>query len=177
MKKQILKTALFKEDENTFTYIFECAVRRILYSWMKYEAEPIAEQLNNIACVMYEELLQEMNGLGKKEKGLKIDSKDRCIYFEEAIYHHVLKLYFTTEDDWISFLKNKIDFYLETLYSLALPAEKTDSRIAKIIWENWEEDQELHKEIIAVTNDNNAGNKIDKVMEELIKKHDKKWKN
>ena len=175
---QLLKTALFIEDDKKFTFKFEYAVRRILYLWMRYEAVEISQQLNDIACLMYEERIQDLNGLGQQQEALSTISTDwRRVYIQEAIYHHILKLEYEDEkkETWSTYLENKIDIYLDSLYSRAHKLEVL-VRLKELIWDEWEQDEELHEEMNRVTSDDQARNQLDQIMRKIIEKHDKKWK-
>jgi len=174
----LLKTALFIEDDMKFTFKFENAVRRILHLWMKYEASDISQQLNNIACLMYEERVQDLNGLGQQQEAISTISTDwRRVYIQEAIYHHILQLEFDNEKKtvWTKYLESKIDFYLDILYSRAHKLEVL-RRLKDLVWDEWEKDEELHEEIIRVTNDDQASSQLEQIMRKVIEKHDSKWK-
>lgn len=176
--EQLLKTALFVEDEFKFTFKFEYAVRRILHRWMKYEAPKIYQQLNQIACAMYEERIQDLNGLGEKQKAISTISTDwRRVYMQEAIYHLILELEHDQGDkkNWSKFLETKIDFYLKNLYSRAHKLEVM-GRLKDLIWDEWEKDDELHEEINRIVGDNQAGDQIDQIMEKLNNYHYYQWK-
>lgn len=180
LMEQLLKTALFIEDDMKFTFKFEYAVRRILHLWIQYEAREISQQLNEIAYTMYDERIQDLNGLGIQQEAISTISTDwRRVYIQEAIYHHILKLEYEDEDknkkNWSKFLETRIDFYLDNLYSRAHKLEVL-GRLKDLIWDKWEKDEELHEEINRITNDNEARNQLDQIMKKLINTHDEKWK-
>ena len=174
--KQLLKTALFTADELKFTYKFEYAVRRILHQWMKYEAKDVTKKLNEIACIMYDERIKDFDGLGKGEEAISTISTDwRRIYVQEAVYHHILKLEFTKRKNWLKFLEEEINNYLDILYSRATKLEIL-GRLKELIEDNWEKDEELHEELNRVTGERNAGERLDQVMKKSINFYDDKWK-
>jgi hypothetical protein len=178
LMEQLLKTALFIEDAMKFTYKFEYSVRQILHLWMKYESQKISQQLNDIACKMYEERILDLNGLGEQQEAIStISTIYRRVYVQEAIYHYILQLEYNEENkkNWSEFLETKIDFYLENLYSRAHELEVM-RRLKELIWDEWEKDEELHEEINRITNDNEARNQLDQIMKKLINTHDEKWK-
>ena len=177
LMEQLLKTALFIEDDMKFTFKFEFAVRRILHLWMKYESPKISQRLNDIACKMYEERILDLNGLGEQQEASTISTIYRRVYVQEAIYHYILQLEYNEENkkNWSKFLETKIDFYLENLYSRAHELEVM-RRLKELIWDEWEKDEELHEEINRIANNNEARDQLDQIMRKLINKHNEKWK-
>ncbi|MBD3337889.1 MAG: TIR domain-containing protein [Candidatus Lokiarchaeota archaeon] len=173
---QLMKTALFNQDEMKFTFRFDFAVRRILQSWMKFEAPELYQQLNDIACIMYEDRIKNLNGLGTgQEAADNIETSWRRVYILEAIYHHVMKIEYDNIENWKDYLKDKINQYLDNLYRRSKKIE-IDYRLQELILDDWDEDEEIKEQIIRVSENDQAKTDLDKIFKDLVYRHDKKWK-
>ena len=171
-----MKTALFNQDEMKFTFRFDFAVRRILQSWMKFEAPELYQQLNDIACIMYEDRIKNLNGLGTgQEAADNIETSWRRVYILEAIYHHIMKNEYDNIENWKDYLKDKINQYIDNLYRRAKKIE-IDYRLQELILDDWDQDEEIREQIIRVSENDQAKTDLDKIFKDLVYHHDKKWK-